>query len=81
MAIDFGRAPRGDPRMGHFGEGPFKTMWFSMNALHFIVACRGRVLGITDLRPRKYDRCRLHVHVRLHTVQCCQEQRNATSPK
>jgi hypothetical protein len=57
MAMDFGRAPRGDPRMPHVSENLFSVFFFAAQTVQLLTWGRGRVLGLTEVRPRKYDRC------------------------
>lgn len=56
MTLDLGSAPRGDPRMTHVSENFFNVCFLGTQAAHLILWTRGRTL-VTELRPRKYDRC------------------------
>ena len=56
MGIDFGRAPRGDPRMPHCSEGTFGTIFLVLQLSQMVCWGRQRILGVTELAPRKHDR-------------------------
>ena len=59
MSIDFGRAPRGDPRMPHVSEKYFGVIFIAGQAVQLLAWGRGRVMGLTEVRPRRFDRCAL----------------------
>lgn len=56
MSIEFGRAPRGDPRVPHASEPFFKCLLAGFHGAYWIAWTRGRPFGV-DIRPRKYDLC------------------------
>lgn len=56
MSIDFGRAPRGDPRMPHVSEKYFGVIFIAGQVTQLLTWGRGRVMGLTEVRPRRFDR-------------------------
>lgn len=70
MSIDFGRAPRGDPRMPHANEGLCSYLMVSSQILTWIIYARGR-LGPTSISPRRWDMYVAQPPAALH-AQCSQ---------
>jgi len=61
MGLDLGSAPRGDPRVAHVSERYFSSLFFATHACHLILWGRGRIAGVTEIRPRKFDRYAGHL--------------------